>query len=212
MRIAKLALTVTLLLFVGATIGMLVAQEVSPPIVAVQTEAEAPDVEIEAPEPGTEGPEPLTELAAEPSVDTEDEPPSAAAEATAVAKASAEPEPVVDEAPASVCILDAIYFHNTGRCRTCKKIESTARETLEATFVAEFAGGRLRWSAINMEEERHYVEKYSLVKPTLILLRTVDEQPQDWVALDEAWTLIRYEARFSTYIEESARTFLEGCP
>ncbi len=200
MKIAKLALTVALLLFVGATVGMLVAQEIThPPAVATET---AP--EIEAPVAETESPEPTAVLATDPPNTTLADTPSVAAEE--------DPEPAAVAAPGSACIVDAIYFHNTARCWTCKKIESTAKETLEAAFAEELAEGRLRWSAINMEKERHYVEQYSLVKPTLVLVRTVDGQPQDWVALDEAWSLIRYEARFTAYIDDSARAFLEGCP
>lgn len=200
MKIARLAATVALLLFVGATVGMLVAQEVSHPVVA-RTE------NVPLPETADEIPDPANESQAEPAGTTGDEDPLPIEETT-----TAEAAPSTDPAPASVCVVDAIYFHNTARCRTCLNIEATSKETLEAAFAGEFAEGRLRWSTINMEKERHYVEQYGLVKPTLILVRNADDEPEGWVALDEAWSLIRYKARFSTYIENSTRAFLEGCP
>ncbi|MBU0595146.1 hypothetical protein KJ567_00475 [Candidatus Bipolaricaulota bacterium] len=200
MKIAKLALTVALLLFVGATVSMLVAQEVSHPAVTKTEDVSLPDgaaPEAHAPAVETQ--------AAPPDVASDDVPPT-------VAEVTAEPASIADATPASVCVVDAIYFHNTARCRTCKNIEATAKAVLEAAFAEELAEGRLRWSTINMEQERHYVEEYDLVKPTLILARSVDDEPQDWVALDEAWSLIGRDARFSAYVEDSTRAFLEGCP
>ena len=111
-----------------------------------------------------------------------------------------------------VCVIDAIYFHNTVRCHTCRTIEETAKAVLEAEFSEEFTTGQMRWSTINMEQERQYVERYDLVKPTLILVRAVGEEQSDWVALDETWSLTRSEMRFADYVENEMRAFLEACP
>jgi hypothetical protein len=119
---------------------------------------------------------------------------------------------VAGEDAEPVCVVDAIYFHNTLRCRTCKKIEETAHEVLTTRFADAFAEGRLRWSTVNMEKERHFVEQYDLVKPTLVLVRTVGGEAGDWVALDETWSLIGRELRFTTYVVESTTAFLGGCP
>ena len=122
------------------------------------------------------------------------------------------PTAIADPDVEQPCIIDAIYFHNTLRCHTCKTIEETAKAVLEAEFSEEFAVGRMRWSAVNMERQPHYVEEYDLVKPTLILVRSVGGEQTDWVALDETWTLIRSELRFADYVENETRGFLEACP
>ena len=123
----------------------------------------------------------------------------------------AEAVEVTASEPESICVVDAIYFHNTLRCRTCRNIEEAAKAVVETTFSEEIESGRLRWTAINMEKQQHYVERFGLVKPTLILIRTVDEEEAAWMALDETWSLIRSEARFADYVKNETRTFLEAC-
>lgn len=87
-----------------------------------------------------------------------------------------------------------------------------AKAVAEEEFAEEFASGRMRWSAVNMERQQQYVEEYDLVMPTLILVRSVGEELSGWVALDETWRLIRSESRFSDYVKSEIRDFLEACP
>ena len=208
MKTAKLGATIVLLLFVVATVGMLIAQEVSQ-LGAEPAAGNGPPGPAAAPESTSGESIPEASSAVDPvstvgaandegpgTEATEGEPPVSTVE-------------VVAEAP---CVIDVIYFHNTFRCATCLKIERDAKAAIEVEFPDQLAGGRLRWSAVNMEEQRQYVEQYDLVKPTLILARSVGDEPRDWVALDETWTLVRYEARFSLYIGDSVRAFLVGCP
>ena len=212
----RILITLTLLLFVGATVGLLIAQEVTHPdpvsvaegpdlgvaeeadvnAAAEEAEPSVPDDAMESLEAAEEGP------AASNPEDGGPEP-STAGEAQTVEADPLEPE--------SICVVEAIYFHNTLRCRTCTTIEETAKAVLEAEFAGEFAAGQIRWTAINMEEQRHFVEEFDLVKPTLILVRTVGERQSSWVALDETWSLIRSEWRFADYVETETRTFLEAC-
>ena len=213
MRTARLAVTIVLLLFVGATVGLLIAQEVSQPEARIAADDGSPGPAqvtlATAPGPSSAGSIPEPSSAGE-SASTAD----VANTATPGTEASeAEPPVSTSEAAAeATCAVNAVYFHNTFRCATCLKIEREAKAVVEAEFADELAAGTLRWSAINMEDERRYVEQYDLVKPTLILARSVDDEPGDWVALDDTWTLIRYETRFSLYVANGVRAFLEGCP
>jgi len=212
---ARRAAAAALLLFAVATVGTLIAQEATYSESAADgipapSEEPASEAAIEpTTDPGGATSEPVDEIAdeappgapAEPSADEPERDPSPLASAPAIA-----------EAAAPRCTVDAIYFHNTARCYTCKKIEATAKSVLEAEFEDQFADGRLRWSAVNMEEERRFVEQYGLVRPTLILVRRVNDEPVDWIALEEAWTLIRNESRFTPYVATGADNFLGGCP
>ena len=203
MKTAKLGATVALLLFVGATVGMLIAQEVSQPRTEINksdgTLGAAAEGIATAPAPSSSEPTP------EASAGDDADPGTEAAEGE-------RPVSIVQVVADPPCVVDAIYFHNTFRCATCLKIERDAKTAMEAAFPYPFESGRLRWSVVNMEAQRQVVEQYDLVKPTLILARSVGDEPRDWIALDDTWTLIRYEARFSMYIEDSVRAFLEGCP
>ena len=225
MKILKRSVTVALLLFVGATVGMLIAQEVSrlpavgpdggatgQPTVSIDAQApesqegsiEAPDGSEEASTPPNDVTDAIASQAAEAPADAQ---PAEAGQETPIAS---EGEEAGAQEPS--CEVHAIYFHNTLRCRTCKLIEATAKTAIEDAFPDALADGRLRWSAIDMQKQRHFVEQYSLVKPTLILVRMVDGLPQDWVALDETWTHIRSEVRFTLYVTDATRKFLRGCP
>lgn len=190
MKAARLAVTIALLLFVGATVGTLIAQEIArpgTPRIADGTgsstmSGEAAGVE----DPGFA----VTEEPERSEAETPDE------------------EEAPDETP---CVVDAIYFHSTNRCWTCLKIESEAKAIAEAEFAEELAAGKLRWLAINMEEERAYISQYDLVMPTLVLVCRVGDEAPEWIALDDTWALIRSETRFSMYVVDGLRAFLEGC-
>jgi hypothetical protein len=211
MKMLKRSVMVALLLFVGATVGMLVAQEVSRPPAGAIADGTSPQTAT------VDGGE--VAAAVEDWAPQDDETAPVVEEVAAVVETgeskaettSAEAAEAGTENAKASCVVDAIYFHNTVRCRTCINIEGTARAVMEAEFTDEFASGRMRWSSINMEKQRQYVEQYALVKPTLILVRSVDDEPQDWVALDETWSLIGYESRFSSYVKDSTLEFLEGC-
>jgi hypothetical protein len=208
MKRARRGATIVLLLFVGATVGMLIAQEVSQPDTALATDdgsagwvdggiATADDSVSEASSAG----EPVSATDTANAAD-----PGSEASRDGAAVSAGRP------GTSTSCVVDAIYFHNTLRCATCLKIERETRAAIEAKFVDQLASGRLRWSAVNMEEHRQYVDEYGLVKPTLILARSVGDEPSDWIALDETWSLVGSETRFSLYIANGVRAFLEGCP
>jgi hypothetical protein len=111
------------------------------------------------------------------------------------------------------CRIVACYFHNTDRCSTCLEIERTAREVVEKTFSAELASGQLTWVALNMEEEenRAYIAQFDLAMPTLVVLRVKGGVVEDWAPLANTWGLIRNAARFSMYVTDNVRRYLEGC-
>jgi hypothetical protein len=191
MKLTRLVVTIALLLFVGATVGTLIAQEVARPErprVADGSEASSGVVQAAAAE--------------HPETATIDEPQPAGVEAPNQAEPPEE----------TVCVVDAIYFHNTNRCWTCQKIERDAKAVVEAEFADELAAAALRWSAINMEEERQYVDRYELTQPTLVLIRNIGDESEEWTALDQTWALVRDETRYATYLVEGFRAFLEGCP
>jgi hypothetical protein len=215
MKVARLVVTIALLLFVSATVGTLIAQEVARPEAQIiggrgPLAAGAETVSVPAASGGDAADGVGTAVADElqaPLDDTAD-----VAETRAAGGDGDAASTTAQSAEAAACVVDAIYFHNTQRCWTCKKIEADAKAIVEAQFADHLDAGTLRWSAINMEEDRQYVSRYQLAQPTLVLVRTVGGEPGEWVALDETWTLIRSEAKFSMYIADGLRAFLSGCP
>jgi len=207
MRIVKRVAAVALLLYVGVTVGVLIAQEVSTQQRVASADASATGVETAGPPTAEDAGN--TDAAAE--IPMTDEPEGTEADGEAELPESATAAAVDDGAASLDCVVDAIYFHNTMRCHTCRLIEETAKAVIEAEFSSEMAAGQLRCSAIDMQLERRYVDLYDLSRPTLALVRTVDGEVTDWVALDETWSLIRSKPRFEMYIRDRVHDFLGGC-
>jgi hypothetical protein len=105
----------------------------------------------------------------------------------------------------------ASYFHNTTRCVTCRTIEQRSKETMESTFAAEMAAGKLAWRSLNMEERQHehYAIDYSLTSPSLVLTEMDGDRDVHFKVLTETWTLVHTKVQFVTYIETEVRAFLE---
>jgi hypothetical protein len=125
-------------------------------------------------------------------------------------------QPSIDLAAASSALpahrVVATYFHNTTRCATCRNIEQLARETMETTFAAEMATGKLVWRALNMEEKEneHYAIDYGLTSPSLVLAEMDGDREVRFKVLEETWTLIHRKLQFEPYVENETRAFLEG--
>ena len=214
MKPAKSILTILLLLFVGATVGTLIAQEASRPATQVAEEGEStPSVEPiavavgEAPvgEPNVAPNEPPeSEVSGSSEVDPSEE--------TGAVGGASGGSPVEVSTTVTPCVVEAVYFHNTNRCVTCLKIEGDAKAIVEREFDEELAAGKLRWSTIDMEEERAYISQYDLVSPSLVLTRKVGDEVVDWTTLTETWALVRSATRFASYIVECFQAFLGECP
>ncbi|MEE8594000.1 MAG: nitrophenyl compound nitroreductase subunit ArsF family protein, partial [Candidatus Bipolaricaulota bacterium] len=194
MKLAKSVLTILLLLFVGATVGTLIAQEVTRPNTQ-DAEIGESALPVEASETVNREPDPGLDE----SVRVGEPEPSEIDASNGIGEAEGSGESPVLAFPSTdaPCAIEAIYFHNTNRCVTCLKIEGDAKAIVEAGFAEELAAGKLQWSAINMEDERAYVSQYDLVSPSLVLIRKVGDEVVDWTTLTETWALVRSATRFA---------------
>jgi len=214
MKQARSVLTILLLLFVGATVGTLIAQEVTRPntqcaeigesaLPVAASDTAASDTVNRESDPGLDE-----------SVEVGEPEPSEIHASNGIGEVEGSGESPVLAFPSmdAPCAIEAIYFHNTNRCVTCLKIEGDAKTIVEAEFAEELAVGKLRWSAINMEDERAYISQYDLISPSLVLVRKVGDEVVDWTTLTETWALVRSATRFAPYIVDSFQAFLGECP
>ena len=104
----------------------------------------------------------------------------------------------------------ALYFHGDTRCPTCRKIESTAEEAIAAKYAGEMKRGTVTWQDVNYElpANRHYLEDFGLVAPTLVLVKTNNGQKVDWRNLERVWELVGDRAAFSAYVEDGINSYL----
>lgn len=113
------------------------------------------------------------------------------------------------ETPPSDQRVTAYYFHNTVRCPSCTKIEQYTEETIKSAFSKELEEGILVWKSLNLDEEENkdFIDKYSLFTKSVILSKDVNGEEVKWKNLDKVWHLLGDEGAFKTYIQEQVSGF-----
>ena len=127
-------------------------------------------------------------------------------------KAQTPAKPASPEAAAPSHVVRVYYFHTTGRCVTCRKIEALAGSAINAGFPKELKDGRLVWSAVNIDEpeNRHFIKDYSLYTKSVVVVDTLDSKQSRWKNLPKIWQIVRDDAAFTRYVQEEVRGYLEG--
>ena len=106
----------------------------------------------------------------------------------------------------------AYYFHGNVRCQTCRTIEAYAEEAIKNGYPEQLASGKVEWHAVNIEqpENEHFVQDYSLVTRSVVLVRMKDGAQAEWKRLDKVWNLVHTKQAFVDYIYESADPMIES--
>ena len=104
------------------------------------------------------------------------------------------------------------YFHRTGRCRTCRALESNAREIIEKSFADELSKGRLLIQTLNVDEtnNRHFIDEYQITGPALVLSRIEGGKAVAWKNLDQIWQLIRAPVEYQANVANEIKLFMQG--
>ncbi|MFB3779099.1 MAG: nitrophenyl compound nitroreductase subunit ArsF family protein [Bryobacteraceae bacterium] len=129
-----------------------------------------------------------------------------------LASISAVPSLPADRGTTSPLKLVVYYFHATQRCATCMAIESYSKEVLETRFGAQLTLGTIQWQVVDVEQpkNRHFIQEYRLVSPSVVLVRIENGKRGRWQTLDKAWTLVRKKSEFFQYMQSSISRLLEG--
>jgi hypothetical protein len=108
----------------------------------------------------------------------------------------------------------AFYFHGNNRCPTCRKIEATAAEAIAAGFAEESENRTVTWQVVNCESpaNRHYIDDFELVAPTVVVVKTKEGKQVAWKNLMRVWELVGDSEAFSTYVQEEVRSYLTEGP
>jgi hypothetical protein len=98
--------------------------------------------------------------------------------------------------------VEVFYFHRTLRCPTCLTMETFTAEAAEH-FSAEKNTGRLRFRAINLDDEgpRHFAQDYGLEFSSVVLSRWTNGQEAAWTNLPSAWSVVGDRSNFIAYVE-----------
>ena len=101
--------------------------------------------------------------------------------------------------------LIVYYFHGDQRCPTCHKLESYAKEALDAYFADEIASKKIVWKVVNVDrtENSHFIQDYKLVTKSVVLSEVADGKEVGWKNLDQIWQKVRDKDGYLQYIRDS---------
>jgi len=102
------------------------------------------------------------------------------------------------------------YFHGTIRCKACLDMEANAKKAVETHFSSQYGAGTLRWEAVNIDlpENYHYLEDYTIMYNTLVIQQYLDGRPGEWKELWHAWDLSEKEDQYIDYVRDEVASFL----
>ncbi|MBN2693835.1 hypothetical protein JXR93_04150 [bacterium] len=103
------------------------------------------------------------------------------------------------------------YFHTTGRCYSCKRIEELTKNTLETKFKKEIESKKVVFHEINTDlpENKHYLTDFKLYSKSVVVEKISDEKSENWKNLDKVWSLLKNDEQFQQYIFEEIDSFLK---
>jgi hypothetical protein len=104
------------------------------------------------------------------------------------------------------------YFHGTYRCPSCIKIEKWSYEAIKHSFLKALKEDRLLWKPVNVDkpENRHFVKEYSLFTKSLIIIEVKGEKQTKWKNLDKVWRLLRDQEKFSAYVTQEVKNYMDN--
>lgn len=104
------------------------------------------------------------------------------------------------------------YFHTTGRCATCVRIEKLAQAVVQNDFPQLTAAGKLQFRSVDVQDpvHRHFIRDYRLVTKSVVLVEEQDGRPVRWKNLSRIWELVWYQERYQTYVRTELAAFMEG--
>ena len=110
----------------------------------------------------------------------------------------------------SSSIVVAYYFYTTARCATCRKLEAFAQEVIEQDFSEALRKGRLEWKPVNVQApgNEHFIQDYSLVTKSLVLVRMQGQEQTNWKNLDKIWQLVWNKEDYKSYVRSELQDFM----
>jgi hypothetical protein len=110
--------------------------------------------------------------------------------------------------------LVVYYFHSTRRCRTCRNIESQARDAIEAGFPEALMSGALDWRAVNVDEgdNARLARDLDVAGSGILMAEYRGGNRTRFKPLPKVWNLVGDEPAFLEYIQSEVRDWLEAAP
>jgi hypothetical protein len=104
------------------------------------------------------------------------------------------------------------YFYTTQRCPSCYKIETYSHEAISSEFADALQRGQLEWRMVNTDSaaNKHFIEDFSLVTKSLVLVELKDGHQVRWKNCGKVWELLNNKPKFQDYVKNEVRGYLAG--
>jgi hypothetical protein len=91
------------------------------------------------------------------------------------------PQTTVAQIETEDTVLEIYYTHSTNRCAGCRAIEDQTVETLNNGFKADLATGKIKYTAINIDDadNKEFVKKYEVWGSSLFIVKKGTEETID---------------------------------
>lgn len=106
------------------------------------------------------------------------------------------------------------YFTTDVRCHTCRVIEDLTRRAVEERPAEGADSDQVIFRVVNIDrpQNRHYVDRYSLVSKSVIISRMDSGIETAWEEMDDIWLHHGDEAAFLIYIRNTVQALLDSNP
>jgi hypothetical protein len=103
------------------------------------------------------------------------------------------------------------YFHGARRCPTCLGIQKIIQETVAQRFAIETDAGELVFRELDydLDENKHYAEKFQLSFSTMIVGTMSGETVLEWENCDKVWEHAHDHPALRAYVEARISAYLE---
>lgn len=102
------------------------------------------------------------------------------------------------------------YFATTYRCHACRVLENYTKEAVETGFASLAGEGTVEFRQVDIQQpqNKHYIEQYQLYTKSVVVSQVTDGKETSWKNLDQVWTLLRDQNRFTAYVQNEVKALL----
>ncbi len=104
------------------------------------------------------------------------------------------------------------YFYTTYRCASCERIEAWSRNVVQSRFADALKSGTLAWRPVNIDEpgNKHFAKDFSLYTKSVVIVEQENGKTVRWKNLDKVWQYLRDQEKFTAYVAEEMKAFMEN--
>ena len=107
--------------------------------------------------------------------------------------------------------VEAIYFHRTQRCPTCKRIGAMAEEAVVKGFEKEAKTRVVEFHFVDFQDKKNakLAKRYGIESPTLVLVNVFEGETVCSTSMPKVWQLVGKPDEFRAYVQDGVVRYLK---